>query len=58
MLELNLGRDDTNDISRPGIVLGKKTLFLEWSEEIHDKIMKFSKKEQRGQCPARRRFRI
>ncbi|VDN18245.1 unnamed protein product [Gongylonema pulchrum] len=51
-----LGRNDTNDISRPGIVLRTRTVVLEWNADDLEKIMRFSKKERKGQCPARRRF--
>lgn len=51
-----LGRNDTNDISRPGIVFGARTVVLEWNDENVEKIIRFSKKEKKGQCPARRRF--
>ncbi|CAG9540171.1 unnamed protein product [Cercopithifilaria johnstoni] len=51
-----LGQNDTNDISRPGIVFGTRTVVLEWNNEDLEKIMRFSKKEKKGQCPARRRF--
>ncbi|VDK62285.1 unnamed protein product [Onchocerca ochengi] len=53
---LILGQNDTNDISRPGIVFGTRTVVLEWNDEDLEKIMRFSKKEKKGQCPARRRF--
>ncbi|KAL3981906.1 Netrin unc-6 [Acanthocheilonema viteae] len=51
-----LGGNDTNDISRPGIVFGTRTVVLEWNDEDLQKIMRFSRKERKGQCPARRRF--
>ncbi|VDN01033.1 unnamed protein product [Thelazia callipaeda] len=53
---LILGRNDTNDISRPGIVFGTRTVVLEWNDDDLEKIMRFSKKEKKGQCPAKRRF--
>ncbi|VDO06960.1 unnamed protein product [Brugia timori] len=53
---LILGQNDTNNISRPGIVFGTRTVVLEWNDEDLEKIMRFSKKEKKGQCPARRRF--
>ncbi|KAM3726581.1 Netrin unc-6 [Dirofilaria immitis] len=53
---LILGQNDTNDLSRPGIVLGTRTIVLEWNDEDFEKIIRFSKKEKKGQCPARRRF--
>ncbi|KHN83556.1 Netrin unc-6 [Toxocara canis] len=53
---LMLGRDDTNDISRPGIVLNTRSVIMEWNDDLLEKITRFSRKEKRGQCPARRRF--
>ncbi|VDK44293.1 unnamed protein product [Anisakis simplex] len=53
---LMLGRDDTNDISRPGIVLNSRSVLMEWDEELLDKVTRFTRKQKRGQCPARRRF--
>jgi len=51
---LLLGRDDTNDIDRPGIVNNRYTMMIDWNESLLDKIERFSRKELKGQCGHRK----
>ncbi|CAD6188744.1 unnamed protein product [Caenorhabditis auriculariae] len=48
---LLLGKDDTDD-EHEGIVVNSKTVLVDWDDDVMDKVVRFSKKDKLGQCPA------
>uniref|UniRef100_A0A915JCU1 Netrin n=1 Tax=Romanomermis culicivorax TaxID=13658 RepID=A0A915JCU1_ROMCU len=49
---LILGKGDTMDPIRPGVLFNPKTLLVEFSDEIESKLKRFLKKERHGECPS------
>lgn len=50
-----LGRSDTGDASRPGIVFNRHTVMIDWQEDFIDDLERFALREHSGKCPKRHR---
>jgi len=48
---LIMGKGDTNDPTRPGIVLNRRTIVMDWSPEFDEKLKRLLRKERQGLCP-------
>ncbi|KAH7731161.1 Unc-6 protein precursor [Aphelenchoides avenae] len=52
---LMMGRSDTNDVTRPGIVFNRHTVMMDWQEDFNDQLERFAMREHAGKCPKRHR---